>query len=162
MYFGQHQTSLDEKGRITVPRKFRDIMKREDHITWHVTRGYDGNLVLYNREGWANLMERINSLNPMDPRAQDLSRLILGNVAEVRVDGQGRMLAPRHLRELAGLEREGVLVGMNDRLEIWSKEAWDAYQQTHAPRLKQMVMEMFVSGEQCDSSNGRGRPDDER
>ena len=157
MYVGHHQTVLDDKGRITIPRKFRDDMIRNDHITWHMTRGYDANIVAYNREAWAALMSRLERLEAMDPRVQDLIRLTLGNAAQVRLDGQGRMAVPTHLRQLGGIEKEVVLVGLKDRLELWSKEAWDAYEASNAPQLKVLVTELFVRGEPTDQEKGGPR-----
>lgn len=162
MYFGQHQTVLDDKGRITVPRRFRDVMRSQDHITWYMTRGYDGNLNLYHRDGWESLLAQIQDLPSMDPRVHDFQRLVFGSAAEVRVDGQGRMPVPQHLRALGGLEREAVLVGMKDRLELWNKEAWETFQNTHGPKFRDMVSELVSSGELGVATEKGGTSDEHR
>jgi MraZ protein len=159
MYFGSHQTVLDDKGRITVPRKFHDLMERSDHVTWYVTRGYKGSLYLYNLQEWAKFVQRAESLDPMDPQAHDFLRLVYGCAMDVRVDRQGRMPIPSQLRSLASLERDVVLVGMKDHLELWQKDAWDAYQAGKGPEIEAMATELLVRNRQAAALGERGGRD---
>jgi len=161
MYFGPHQTVIDDKGRITVPRKFRDIMEREDHMTWQVTRGFNGNLYLYNRPEWDRLLEYTDTLPYMDPEIHDFLRCLYGLSTDSRVDGQGRLLIPVHLREMMNLGREVVLVGMRDHLELWSKESWERSLADTAPRYRSMAAELFARLGRPDNAKEEGELSDE-
>lgn len=145
-YLGPHPTVLDEAGRITIPRRFREIMEDKEHLNWTVTRGYDANLYLYNRDQWQKLVDYAEGLHPLDPKAQRLLRTIYGCALSVTVDRQGRMPIPSALRELAKLDREVVLVGMRDHLELWNKEAWAAFQASAGPEMGTLAAELLVSG----------------
>jgi len=161
MYFGLHQTVIDDKGRITVPRRFRDIMEREDHITWQITMGFNGNLYLYNRPEWERLLKHTDGLPYMDPEIHDFLRCLYGLSTDSRVDGQGRLPIPVHLREMMELGREVVLVGMRDHLELWSKESWEKFCVETAPKYRSMAAERFVRAEQPDNAKEKGEPSDE-
>ena len=147
MYFGPYQTVVDDKGRITVPKKFHDLMTREDHITWYITRGYNGNLSLFNKQQWEKLMARADDLDPLNPAANDYLLMLYGCAIDVRVDNQGRMPVPPQLRSLAGLNRDVMLVGMRDHLELWDKDIWDAFQGQRGPDFRRMATEVFVRNE---------------
>jgi MraZ protein len=165
MYYGSYQTVIDDKGRITVPRKFHDLMDRHDHVTWFMTRGYKGCLYLYNLREWETLVSRIDALDPLDPKAHDFLRLVYGCAIDVRVDRQGRMPVPSQLRGMAGLEREVVLVGMKNHLELWKKDAWDAYQASMGAEFETMASELLIQGSalggQQPAARERGGQDDE-
>lgn len=144
MYYGSHPTVVDDKGRITVPRKFQEIMERNDHITWFITRGYKGCLYLYNLKEWEALQSRVEQLDPLDPKAHDFLRLVYGCATDVKVDKQGRISVPVPLRGAAGLERDVVLVGMKNHLELWRKDAWDAYQSNMGAEYENMANELLI------------------
>lgn len=158
MYFGPYQTVVDDKGRITVPKKFHDLMVREDHITWFITRGYNGNLSLFNKPQWEQLVARAEVLDPLNPVANDYLLMLYGCAIDVRVDNQGRMPVPPQLRSLAGLNRDVLLVGMRDHLELWDKDAWDAFQRERGSDFRRMATEVFVcnetAAERRDRENG--------
>lgn len=160
MYHGRYETVLDAKSRITVPRKLRKVMVENDHITWHVTRGYDTNLYLYHKAAWGDLVEWIDSLPARDPRVHDFMRLVFGCAAEVRMDGQGRVPIPQHLRDLAGLKKDVVLAGMGGRLELWDRGAWDMHEQTNGPKFRSMTSE-FLGSSELGASNAKGETGDE-
>jgi len=146
MYYGSHPTVLDEKGRITVPKRLHELMERSDHITWYMTRGYKGCLYLYNLPEWEKLVSRVEALDPLDPKAHDFLRLVYGCAMDVKVDRQGRMPVPAPLRGFAGLDRDVVLVGMRNHLELWRKDAWDAYQEAKGAEFEEMAAELLLRG----------------
>ena len=144
MYYGSHPTVVDDKGRITVPRKFHELMARHDHITWFITRGYKGCLYLYNIKEWESLVGRVELLDPLDPKAHDFLRLVYGCAMDVKVDRQGRVPVPAPLRSFAALDREVVLVGMKNHLELWRKDAWDAYQASMGAEYENMANDLLI------------------
>ncbi len=149
LYYGESYTTLDEKGRLTVPVQFRAVMETLDHETWFFTRGFDGALFIFPSDEWKRLLERWQRMRQgeaLNPRMLDFRRLFLGSVAKVLKDGQWRMLVPQPLREYAGIDREAVLLGVEEHLELWSKEGWREFQTAQMATYKQMGMELFTPG----------------
>ena len=119
MMIGQYQHNLDAKGRLIMPQKFREELGTE----FIVTRGVDSCLFVYSKEEWEQLAEKIRAL-PLS-KGRDLQRFFFANAAEIECDGTGRALIPPNLRAYASLEKEVVVIGSGQRVEIWSKAAWE-------------------------------------
>ena len=143
MYFGETHTALDDKGRLAVPVQFRRIMQAMDHDTWFITRGYDNALFLYHKERWDRLLKHEVPGATLDPRIMDFRRFFLGGAAKAKLDRQGRLLIPQYLRDYAGIEREGVLHGVEDHLELWSNTGWRTFHERRMPDYKEMAAELF-------------------
>lgn len=142
-YFGAFPTVLDEAGRITVPRRFREIMDRNDRYTWFITPGLNGNLYLYDREQWGKLLEQNQKTHASTNQAtHQFFSFGYGCTVETRVDRQGRMPVPQSVRGLIGVEREVVLVGVQDRLELWNKDAWEAFCRDMWPKFGTRATEL--------------------
>ena len=122
MFMGEYNHTVDAKGRLIVPSKFREQLG-EDFV---VTRGLDGCLSVYANDEWTALEEKLHALPYTNPAARKLTRFLVAGAATCEVDKQGRILLPAALREYAGIEKDAVLVGMGSRIEIWSREAWSA------------------------------------
>jgi MraZ protein len=120
MFLGQFYHNLDEKGRLTIPAKFRDALAEGAYLT----QGFDRNLRLLTEADFEIISEKINRLSMTDPSIRQLRRLIFSTASEVQLDRIGRTLIPQFLREFAGLENEAVIVGVGEAIEIWSPEAW--------------------------------------
>lgn len=155
MYFGEAQTAVDEKGRITVPRRFREVMEVLGHIQWYVTRGFDRSLFIYPRDEWEKIRKQVSSFSSMNAQALDLRRLLFGSVAEVRPDKQGRLAIPAHLREHAEIDKDAVLIGVDDHLELWSKDAWRAFQDNKEAEFREMATQLFVGSGELAAATGR-------
>jgi MraZ protein len=121
MFLGQYHHNLDEKGRLTIPAKFRDALSEGAYLT----QGFDRNLRLLKEVDFEIMAERINRLSMTDPATRQLRRLIFSTASEVQLDRIGRTLIPQFLREFAGLDNEAIIVGVGEAIEIWSPEAWD-------------------------------------
>ena len=125
MLLGTHDHTIDDKSRLTLPAKFRRAF--EGGVV--VTRGLDSCLVAYPRDEWARSQSRIAELDTLSGEARRLQRFVYGNAVEGDLDKQGRFVIPGTLREYAGLDRDVVVAGVNDHLEIWDRGAW---QREHA------------------------------
>lgn len=123
MLLGEYQHSVDEKGRLAIPAKFRKILS----AGVVVTKGLDGCLYLYPIEEWGKLAEKLARLpiNQGDSRA--FSRLMLAGASHAEIDSQGRILIPDYLRIYARLRVKAVVVGLYNRAEIWDEERWSRY-----------------------------------
>ncbi len=143
MYYGEAHTALDDKGRLAVPVQVRHVMEALDHDTWFITRGYDNALFLYHKAQWDALLRHQIPGATLDPRILDFRRFFLGGAAKAKLDRQGRLLVPQHLRDYAGLDREGVLLGLEDHLELWSETNWRAFHERQLPDYKGMAADLF-------------------
>jgi MraZ protein len=120
MFLGEFTHTLDNKGRLTVPAKFRDELASGLVIT----RGIDRCLSVYPRLVWDELAERISKLPLTQSTARNFGRLMFSGAADFIPDRQGRVLIPQGLREYARLNSDAIIIGLYDRLEIWNPEDW--------------------------------------
>lgn len=124
VFLGEYEHSLDEKGRLTIPSRFREELTGR----LVVTRGLDHCLFLYPYSEWQVLGQKLRDL-PMTQRdARAFVRLLFSGATEQSLDRQGRLLLPANLREYAGIERDVVILGLSNRVELWSKDRWAAYE----------------------------------
>ena len=120
MFMGEYNHTIDTKGRVAVPSKFRETLGE----TFVVTLGLDGCLFVYPNNEWVNFVSKLNSL-PGSKEARQLQRYFMAGASECEVDKQGRILIPAKLRDQAGLNKDVVFVGVLSKIEIWSKERWE-------------------------------------
>ena len=118
---GEYNHTIDAKGRLIIPSKFRETLGDE----FVVTKGLDGCLFVYDNKEWSAFEEKLKSLPLTNKDARQFVRFFLAGATLAEVDKQGRILVPSSLREFAGLEKEVVLVGVASRVEIWSKSRWE-------------------------------------
>ncbi|MDY7040055.1 MAG: division/cell wall cluster transcriptional repressor MraZ [Chloroflexota bacterium] len=121
MFAGEFEHTVDSKGRLTIPVKFREALA--DGL--YLTRGLDGCLFAYPPDAWQQIADQAANRPLTESGARNFSRMFYSST-ECRLDKQGRILVPAQLREYAAIENEAVIVGMNSRLEIWSKDRWRA------------------------------------
>jgi len=120
MFMGEYNHTVDAKGRLIVPSKFREQLGDE----FVVTKGLDGCLFVYENTEWKILEEKLKKLPLTNANARKINRFFLAGAALCEVDKQGRILLPAVLREFAGIGKDAVMVGVGNRIEIWSKESW--------------------------------------
>ena len=125
---GEYNHSVDAKGRVIVPSKFRE--KLGD--TFVVTKGLDHCLAVYDSENWEKLEEKLSTLNSLTADSRVLRRMMVGSATETETDKQGRILLSAPLRTYAGIDKDVVMIGNIDHVEIWNREAWEAAQDIDA------------------------------
>jgi len=123
MFIGEYQHSLDSKGRLAIPAKFRILLKGGAVVT----RGLDNCLFLYPKKEWGVLAAKLANLPISQAKARAFSRLMLAGAMDVEFDNQGRITLPAYLRKFAGLKRKSIIAGLYDRLEIWDETIWNKY-----------------------------------
>ncbi len=121
MFIGEYNHTVDEKGRLIIPAKFRDELGDE----FVVTKGLDGCLFAYDKTEWGVLEAKLRALPLTNKDARAFSRYMLAGAAQVEIDKQGRALVPMVLRAFAGIEKDVVLIGVGGRIEIWNKDKWN-------------------------------------
>ncbi len=120
MFMGEYNNTLDAKGRMIIPRKFREELS--DRFV--ITRGLDKCLFGYTLDEWSRLEESMKNLSLTKRDARKFMRLFFSGAALVEVDKQGRINIPRNLRTYAGLEKECTVIGVSSRIEIWDTGEW--------------------------------------
>ena len=120
MFMGEYNHTVDTKGRLIVPSKFRDQLGDE----FVVTKGLDGCLFVYSKEEWNNIEEKFRNVPLTTKDARKFARFFFAGAANCEVDKQGRILLPANLREYAGIDKDIVSVGVYSRVEIWSKDRY--------------------------------------
>lgn len=123
MFIGEYNHSVDEKGRMAVPAKFRTKLKQGAVVT----KGLDNCLVIYPRAEWEQLAEKLSSLPISQANTRAFSRLMLAGAMDIELDKQGRMVIPEYLRQYASVEKKVVVAGLYNRLEIWDQAKWESY-----------------------------------
>jgi MraZ protein len=121
MFLGQFQHNLDEKGRLMIPARYRELLAAGAFIT----QGFDRCLMVMTDAYFAQVYDRINSMNLADPTARLLRRLILSNAYPVEVDRVGRILVPGNLRQVIALNGEAIVAGQGDYFEVWNPVDWN-------------------------------------
>ncbi|BFH61476.1 MULTISPECIES: division/cell wall cluster transcriptional repressor MraZ [Paenibacillus] len=123
MFMGEFQHSIDDKGRLIIPAKFRELLGS----SFVITRGLDQCLFVYPMQEWSILEQKLKSLPLMKSDARAFTRFFFSGATECEWDKQGRVNLPGNLRQYAKLDKECVVLGVSNRVEIWSKDTWEAY-----------------------------------
>ncbi len=125
MFRGATKVTLDAKGRLAIPTRYREriVARCDGQLVATVDR--DGCLLLYPLPDWEDIERKLVRLPTLDPKARRLQRLMVGYATELELDGHGRILLSRELREFAGLDRAAMLVGQGQKFELWDEETWN-------------------------------------
>ena len=142
MFIGEYNHTIDAKGRLIVPSKFRESLGEE----FVATKGLDGCLFVYPMKEWNEFTEKLRELPLTKKDARQFSRFFLAGAASCEIDKQGRILIPAVLREFAKLEKDAVLVGVSSRIEIWSKANWEAVNDTSDDDMEDIAEHMADLG----------------
>jgi MraZ protein len=122
MFFGRYEHSIDDKGRMTIPVRFREALETGAYIT----HGFDRNLVVYTTSYLNTLSEKVRGMSNTDPDARLLRRLLFSSAALLEFDKAGRILIPQFLRDTVDIQSNAIVIGVGDYFEIWSPSNWEA------------------------------------
>ena len=120
VFSGEYQHTLDAKGRIIMPAKFRELLGDK----FFVTRGLDSNLLVFDRDEWQKFYDKLSTLPLSNKNSRNFSRYFLASAIECETDKQGRVLIPQPLKEAANLTRDITVIGNGNKLEIWDTKTW--------------------------------------
>ncbi|HSX24712.1 MAG TPA: division/cell wall cluster transcriptional repressor MraZ [Candidatus Andersenbacteria bacterium] len=123
MFIGEYNHTIDEKGRMNVPAKFR----RDVTAGVVVTRGLDHCLFVYPKSEWEVMAEKLSRLPVSQKKSRAFARLMLAGAMDIELDSQGRVMLPEYLRQYASIKKHVVVAGLYNRLEIWDEDAWREY-----------------------------------
>ncbi len=141
MFIGEYSHNIDAKGRLIIPSRFRDKLNE----TFIITRGLDKCLFVYTQEEWEKLVSVIRTLPFTKKKNRDFQRFFLSGATECEIDKQGRVNIASTLVNYAELEKECVVVGVNERVEIWSKDQWDNFMDENVDDFSNIAEDIFES-----------------
>ena len=140
MFMGEYHHSIDEKGRIIIPSKFRSELGE----SFVVTRGLENCLFVYSLVEWTKIVDRLKKLPFTKKDARNFTRFFLSGATITELDKQGRANINQPLIDFANLEKECIIIGVNDRLEIWSKDSWDNFFNSNSDKLSDIAENLFI------------------
>ena len=138
MFIGEYNHTIDEKGRLAVPAKFRIDFKNGAVVT----RGLDNCLFLFTKSSWNELANKLSNLPISQSKSRAFARLMLAGAMDVKLDKQGRIILPDYLRKYGTLSKKNVIAGVFNRLEIWNEKTWNIYKQSVEKESTQIANEL--------------------
>ena len=139
MFIGEYHHTIDEKGRIIIPAKFREELGN----SFIITRGIENCLFVYSVDSWNKICDKLNSLPFTKKDARNFMRFFLSGATSVELDKQGRVNVTSPLIDYANLSKDCVVIGTGDRLEIWSKSSWDLYFNSTKDSMSDIAENLF-------------------
>ncbi|MDP2937727.1 MAG: division/cell wall cluster transcriptional repressor MraZ [Candidatus Omnitrophota bacterium] len=127
MFYGEYLHSIDRKGRIILPAKFREAAKAHFIEKFFVTRGLDKCLFMFSEEEWRTQESKFKAISFTKQQSRTFNRLYFSGAVEIISDKQGRILIPQYLKDFAQIKRDVVIVGVSNRIEIWAKDKWQEF-----------------------------------
>lgn len=139
MFYGEYSHSLDKKGRVIIPARFREVVKEHYTDKFFLTRGLDGCLFVFTEETWKSQERKFREMPFTKPESRKFNRLYFSGACESICDKQGRILIPEYLKGHAGIKTEVVMIGVSDRIEIWAKERWGQFFNDHQGSFEELA-----------------------
>jgi len=127
MFYGEFIHSIDRKGRLILPAKFREVAKNHFIEKFYVTRGLDKCLFMLAEEEWRSQENKLKAMSFTKQQSRTFNRLYFSGAMEVIPDSQGRILLPQNLKDYAEIKKDVIIVGVSNRVEIWAKNKWDDF-----------------------------------
>jgi MraZ protein len=143
MLMGEYRHNVDEKKRLVIPSKFRSELGDK----FILTRGLDKCLFIYSEEEWNKINDKLKALPFTQKDARNFNRFFLSGATVCEIDQAGRISITSPLVEYAGITKECVIIGVGDRLEIWSKESWESFMSDNIDNFSDIAENLFTSGD---------------
>ena len=140
MFMGEYHNSIDEKGRLIIPSKFRTELGE----SFVITRGLENCLFVYSLVEWNKITDKLRKLPFTKQNARNFNRFLLSGATITELDKQGRANIPSTLVDFASLDKDCVIIGVNDRLEIWSKSKWENFFSENEDKLSDIAEDLFT------------------
>ncbi|MBI3011339.1 MAG: division/cell wall cluster transcriptional repressor MraZ [Candidatus Omnitrophica bacterium] len=144
MLYGEYEHTIDRKGRLIVPAKFRQALKTHDVTSLFLTRGLDGCLFLFPESEWRLAENRFKQIPFTKGEGRKFNRLFFSGAVEVTIDRLGRLLVPKSLKEFAQIKEQVVIVGVSSRMEIWSKAKWQDFYESSRQSFEEVAERVMV------------------
>ena len=146
MFYGEYEHSIDKKGRIIIPSKFREFLKEYNIEKLYVTRWLDKCLFMFTEDEWKSQESKFRSMPFTKAESRKFNRLYFSGAVQIECDRQGRILLPKYLKYFCDIKKDVIIIGLSNRIEIWSREVWQHYYNTSKSSFEE-VAENLMSGE---------------
>lgn len=146
MFYGEFRHSIDNKGRVIIPAKFRLILKDKYIEKFYVTRGIERCLFVFTENEWNLLEQKFKNLPLTQSTARAFSRLLFSGAYEATCDKQGRILIPNHLLQYARISKDVLIIGVSTRIEVWDVNTWDEIAKTSIEDYERIAEELVEKG----------------
>jgi len=143
MFYGEYEHSLDGKGRVIIPAKFREIFKERYVEKFYITRGLDQCLFVFTEEVWRVQEKKFRDMSFTRTEARKFNRLYFSGASDVVCDKQGRVLIPDYLKTYAGIQDQVMVIGVSDRIEIWAKSKWQEFIDTNKDSFEDLAEKLM-------------------
>ena len=144
MFYGEFEHTVDRKGRLIVPAKFRQALKEHDITVLFLTRGLDGCLFVFPESEWRMVESRFKQIPFTKAEGRKFNRMFFSGAVEVSLDNLGRMLVPKSLKEFAGIKEDAIIVGVSSRMEVWARERWQAFYETSRQSFEEVAERVML------------------
>ena len=143
MFYGEFEHTLDRKGRLIIPSKFREALKEHYIERFFITRGLDKCLFMFAEDEWKSQEQKFKSMSFTKAESRRFNRLYFSGACEMIPDRQGRILIPHYLKEYAAIKRDVYIIGVSNRIEIWSRESWKDYYSTSRDSFEEVAEKLI-------------------
>lgn len=142
MFYGEYNHSIDPKGRLILPARFRDVCEESGYDRFFLTRGLDQCIFMFTEEEWRQQEKKFKSLSFTRKEARSFNRLFFSGAVEVLPDKQGRFIIPQVLKTYASIDQKVVVIGVSNRIEIWSEDVWQKFYQDSSGSFEEIAENM--------------------
>lgn len=143
MFYGEYLHSIDRKGRLILPAKFREVAKTNFIEKFFATRGLDKCLFMFSEEEWRAQENKFKSMPFTKQQARTFNRLFFSGAVEIFSDKQGRILLPAYLKDFAEIKKDVVIAGVSNRIEIWAKDLWQQFSRASGPTFEEIAEKLM-------------------
>ena len=139
MFYGEYRHTIDKKGRLIIPAKFRETLKENYVDKFYITKGLDRCLFVFTEDEWKRQEQRFKTASFTKEKVRKFSRFFFGGAYEVECDKQGRILLPQSLKDFATISRDVVIVGVSSRFEIWNGGEWEKFYEAAKETIEEIA-----------------------
>jgi MraZ protein len=143
MFYGEFAHSIDNKGRLILPSKIREVAKANFVEKFYITRGLDKCLFMFSEEEWKAVEQKFKTMPFTKTDSRKFNRLYFSGAVEVVADKQGRILIPPYLKDFAQIKRDVVIIGVSNRIEIWAKDQWQEFYQSNLESFEETAEKLI-------------------
>lgn len=144
MFYGEFSHSLDEKGRLILPARFRDIATENGIERFFLTRGLDKCIFMFAADEWVKQEQKFRNMSFTKQQSRSFNRMFFSGAIDVYPDKQGRFVVPQYLKDYAGIDREAVIIGVSNRIEIWDQKIWSDFYNNSTRRLSRSLNRSLI------------------
>jgi MraZ protein len=143
MFYGEYKHNIDNKGRLVLPSKFREVCKENSIERFFITRGLDKCIFMFSESEWRLQEQKFKTMSFTKQETRNFNRMFFSGAADIIPDKQGRFIMPPYLREYAGILRATVIIGVSNRIEIWDKKNWEQYYSNSSDSFEDIAENMM-------------------